>query len=85
MGLKSIIYEELHHKEKDSTPELSGFQRIESVPIRFSFTLEGQQIMNLFSMTPHVFRIGKAGAERLKGTEVLSDTASCILNIYRPL
>lgn len=85
MGLKSIIYDELHHKEKDSMPELSGFQRIESIPIRFSFTLEGQQIMNLFSMTPHVFRIGKAGAERLKKTQVLSDTASCILNIYRPL
>ena len=85
MGLKSIIYDELHHKEKDSTPDLPGFERIESVPIRFSFTLEGQQIQNLFSMTPHVFRIGKSGAERLQKTEILSDTASCILNVYRPL
>ena len=85
MGLKSIIYEELHHKEKDSQPELPGFQRLQSIPIRFSFTLEGQQIQNLFSMTPHVFRIGKDGAERLRNTEVLHDTASCILNVYKPL
>lgn len=85
MGLKSIIYDEILHKEKDSQPDLPGFQKIESIPIRFSFNLQGQQIMNLFSMTPHVFRIGKAGAQRLKETETLSDTASCILNVYKPL
>ena len=85
MSLKSIIYDQILHREKDSQPELPGFQKLESIPIRFSFTLEGEQIMNLFSMTPHVFRIGKEGAERLRKTETLEDTASCILNVYRPL
>ena len=83
LGLKSIIYEELHHKEKDTVPELPGFERIESIPIRFDFTVEGEQIRNLFSMTPHVFRIGKNGAERLAKTNLLSDTASCVLNVFR--
>jgi len=83
LGLKSIIYEELHHKEKDTVPELPGFERIESIPVRFSFTVEGQQIQNLFSMTPHVFRIGKNGAGRLAKTETLTDTASCVLNVFR--
>ena len=83
LGLKSIIYEEIHHKEKDTVPELPGFERLESIPIRFSFTVEGQQILNLFSMTPHVFRIGKAGAERLAKTKILEDTASCVLNVFR--
>ena len=83
LGLKGIIYEELHHKEKDTVPELPGFELVKSVPIRFGFTVEGQQVRNLFSMTPHVFRIGKDGAERLKKTESLSDTASCVLNVYR--
>ncbi len=36
-------------------------------------------------MTPHVFRIGKAGAQRLRQTERLTDTASCVLNIFRRL
>ena len=84
-GLKSIIYDQLIHKPKDSQPELPGFQMLESIPIRFSFSLEGEQIGNLFSMTPHVFRIGKEGAERLRNTETLTDTASCILNVYKPL
>ena len=82
LGLKAIIYPELKFKEKDSVPELPGFTLQKSVPIRFTFTVEGAQIQNLFSMTPHVFRIGKEGAERLKNTQTLTDTASCVLNIY---
>lgn len=85
MGLKSIIYDELLLKEKDSAPMLPGFRLEESIPIRFSFSVEGEQVANLFSMTPHVYRIGPAGAERLRRTEKLTDTASCVLNIYRPL
>ena len=83
LGLKSIIYDQLHHKEKDTVPELPGFERLASIPIRFAFTVEGEQIQNLFSMTPHVFRIGKAGADRLAQTEHLDDTASCVLNVFR--
>lgn len=83
LGLKSIIYPELHHKQKDSVPALPGFTLLESKPIRFSFTVEGAQVQNLLSMTPHVYRIGKEGARRLQETESLTDTASCVLNVYQ--
>ena len=83
LGLKGIIYDQLNFKEKNTVPELPGFELVKSVPLRFTFTVEGQQIRNLFSMTPHVFRIGKAGAQRLQKTEVLTDTASCVLNLYQ--
>ena len=83
LGLKGIIYDKLNFKEKDTVPELPGFELVKSVPIRFSFAVEGQQVQNLFSMTPHVFRIGKEGAQRLRQTTHLADTASCVLNIYR--
>ena len=85
LGLKSIICDKLTHKEKDTVPDLPGFERLDSIRIRFAFTVEGEQVQNLFSMTPHVFRIGKDGAERLRQTERLTDTASCVLNVYRPL
>ena len=83
LGLKSIIYPELKFREKDSVPELPGFRLVSSTPIRFTFSVEGEQVQNLFSMTPHVFRIGKEGAENLRKTETLTDTASCVLNVYR--
>ena len=85
LGLKSIIYPELKLKEKDSVPDLPGFALVKTVPIRFTFTAEGEQIRNLLSMTPHVFRISKEGAQRLNAAETLTDTASCVLNVYRPL
>ena len=82
LGLKSIIYPELKLKEKDSVPELPGFKRIKTVPIRFTFTVEGAQVQNLLSMTPHVYRISKEGAARLAATEKLTDTASAVLNVF---
>ncbi len=83
LSLKSIIYPELKLREKDSVPTLPGFTLVKSRPIRFDFTVEGQQVQNLFSMTPHVFRIGKEGAEKLRNTKILTDTASCVLNVYK--
>ena len=85
LGLKSIVYPTLLEKEKDSVPELAGFGLVKSVPIRFTFTVTGDQVQNLLYMTPHVYRISKAGAQALQQTETLTDTASCVLNVYRRL
>ena len=82
LGLKNIIYPELHHKEKFTTPELPGFRLAESRNLQFTFTVEGRQVQHLLSMTPHVYRIGKEGADRLRRTESLTDTASVVLNLY---
>ena len=85
LGLKSVIYPKLLHKAKETTPEIEGFTLLESVSIRFSFTVEDQQVQNLLSMTPHVFRISREGAQRLAETKILTDTASCVLNIFKPV
>ena len=84
LGLKSVIYPELTHKEKDSVPTIPGFRLEKSVALRFTFTVEDEQVQNLLSMTPHVYRISKEGADRLRQTTTLTDTASCVLNLYFP-
>ena len=71
------------HKEKEGMTELPGFTLQKIVPVQFSFTVEGEQVQNLLSMTPHVYRISKEGAQRLAATETLTDTASCVLNVYK--
>lgn len=83
MSLKKIIYENLTGKPKDSVPALSGFTLLESRSVSFDFRLQGEEILWLFSMTPHLFRIGKSGAQRLVETQVLEDRASCVVNVYR--
>lgn len=82
LGLKSIIYPQLLHKEKNTVPALPGFHLVKSVPVRFTFTVTGQQVQNLLCMTPHVYRISKEGALRLQQTTTLTDTASCVMNLY---
>lgn len=84
-GLKSIIYPKLLEKEKEITPKFPGFSLISSDSIQFTFTVEGEQVQQLLSMTPHAHRITKDGAQRLAETETLTDTASCILNVYKAI
>ena len=83
LGLKRIIYDRLTHKEKHTTQELPGLTRLHSQHIAFDFTLTKEQIPWLFAMTPHLFRIGKAGAARLAQAQTLEDRVSCVLNVYR--
>ena len=85
LGLKSVMYPKLLNKEKKTVPEIPGFSLVESIPIRFSFTVEGQQVQNLLYMTPHLFRISAEGAAKLAATTLLTDTASCVLNVFRPV
>ena len=82
LGLKSIIYPQLHSKEKETVPDVEGFQIVESRKVEFTFTVEGEQVQNLLNMTPHVYRIGKEGADRLRQTQSLTDRASCVLNLF---
>ena len=83
MALKSIIYPRIVRKEKDSVPELEGFELVESIPVSFEFTVEGALIGDLLSMTPHFWRISAEGAARLAETAVLTDRASCVVNVYK--
>lgn len=83
LGLKSIIYPEILHKEKTLHPDLCGFRLEHTETLEFSFTLEdANQVRNLLSMTPHFWRISKDGAARLAAAERLTDTAQVIFNLY---
>lgn len=83
LGLKSLIYPEVFDREKESSPELPGFIRLESREIRFEFSVQGEQVQNLLAMTPHFWRISADGALRLREKQSLTDRASCVMNIYR--
>ena len=83
LGLKGIIYDQLTHKEKHVTQALPGFRLLSSENIRFSFTVEGEQVRQLLSMTPHVWRIGKEGAQRAAEASELQDRAQVLFRLYQ--
>ncbi|MBQ6430490.1 MAG: methyltransferase domain-containing protein [Oscillospiraceae bacterium] len=82
-ALKSVIYPTLLEKEKNLHPQLDGFTLLHGETLAFDFTLESQEaVQNLLSMTPHVWRISKEGADALKKVDRLSDRAEVIFNVY---
>ena len=85
MGLKQVIYPKILLKDKDSVPTLAGFRLLESIPVSFEFTAQGEQIGNLLSMTPHFWRISAEGAKRLEALDSLTDRASCLVNVYQKI
>lgn len=83
-GLKSIIYPSLTEKPKNLQPELEGFTLLHHEVLAFPLRLEdAQSVQDLLSMTPHLWRISKEGAERLAQTERLEDRAEVVFNVYR--
>ena len=82
MGLKQVIYPEILLKEKDTVPQLPGFTLLESRSLSFPIRVEGAQIGNLLSMTPHFWRVSKEGAGRLAALETLEDRASVVVNVF---
>lgn len=84
LGLKSIIYPEILVKEKEKSPELTGFTLEEEKQLFFDFDLHSQEmVQHLLSMTPHFWRISKEGAQRAAETTQLHDTAKVIFRLYR--
>ncbi len=82
MEMRSIIYDEVRDSFKGiKAPE--GFTLSEEKEIKYTVHLSGDEIKNLFTMTPFYHRCPKEGRERLEGTESLEITVNCVIHIYR--
>lgn len=85
-GLRTIIYDTVAEKEKERSRPLPGFVLERSETVEFSFTLtETGRVLELLAMTPHFMRISKAGADRARAAEGLTDTFQAVCNGYRAI
>lgn len=83
LSLKRLIYPALLHRPKHP-PIPAGFTLLEEREFSFSFTLTApQQIQDLLAMTPHYWRITKAGAEAAAAQETLKDMAQVVFRLFR--
>ena len=81
-ALKQIIYPTILEKEKP-IPTPKGFELLHRECLEFDFTLEdGERVAQLLSMTPHVWRISKEGADRLAQTKRLEERAQVRFSVY---
>ena len=83
-GLKQIIYPVLTEKAPIVPAAYPGFTLQDARTLTFPLHLTtGQQVQQLLTMTPHVWRITREGAERAAQTVSLDDEAEIIFHIYR--
>lgn len=86
MGLKNLIYSEITEKQEKTARQLPGFQLISKNTLEFDITLtSGEEVMQLLTMTPHFWRIDRAGANRAASATGLSDTAQVEFWLYQKI
>lgn len=84
MALKALIYPEIIQKQEKNQRDYPGFVLRQEETLEFELHLtEHQEIMQLLSMTPHVWRIGKEGAQRAAEASELHDRAQVLFRLYQ--
>ena len=63
-GLKEAIYEKPYRNEVKPY-ELEGFRLVDCRELRYEMTVRGQEIENLFMMTPYYYKTGAADQQKL--------------------
>lgn len=83
MGLKRVLYDAPYENEEKPLP-LPGFEKAGEERLRYTVTVEGANVRNLFAMTPYYWKTPPAFAARLQGLEILETPVSfCITTLKK--
>ena len=83
-GLKAAVYD-TPYKNKPSDTALSGFRLLHSDMLRYTMRLVGDDIINLFGMTPYAYRTSEAERSRLYSLDTLETEAHFNLLVYEKI
>lgn len=81
-SLKSVVYDDPYENPADEV-QIPNFELTDTKELCFDFTVNGDDIWNLFSMTPYFWKSPKEGAQRLRQLASLTTTADFVIRIYR--
>lgn len=81
-GLKEILYDAPYENAELQT-EYPGFSLLEAQTVTDTITVQGQQVQNLFAMTPYYWKTPAAGAARLARQTVLTTEIGFRFLVYR--
>ena len=84
MEMKQILYE-TPYENPDQTVEYQGFRYLDVVPVSRRVALEGENILDLFRMTPYAWKTPREGMARLGERKTLEVTASFRVHVFRRL
>lgn len=81
-SMKKVLYENPYENEEKEV-EYEGFELVERVDAKDLIHIEGEEIQNLFSMTPYFWRTSKEGTARLLETKSLDVEISFYVYVYK--
>lgn len=81
-GLKEVLYEKPYENAEHDT-SYKGFTFLKRVSAKDTLTVTGEQIQNLFAMTPYYWKTPRGGAEKLAQLESLTTEIAFDFLCYR--
>ena len=82
LGLKQAVYDKALLNPAPVT-EIEGYERLEAVPVQYEITVQGEDIWNLFTMTPYYYKTGKADQDKLKALDTLTTQVEILVLTYK--
>lgn len=71
MGLKRAVYV-LPYENPEPEYSPTGFERLDAIDVKDEITLHGEDIGNLFKMTPYYYKTGRDDQQKLERLEMLT-------------
>ena len=82
LGLKQAVYDTALLNPVPVT-DIEGYRLLEAVPVQYEITVHGEDIWNLFTMTPYYYKTGKADQEKLKTLDTLTTQVEILVLTYK--
>ena len=81
MGLKSVLYETPY---RNSVPVMQSdlFALQHEKVMKYDITVENEDLMNLYKMTPYAYKTALSGEEKLSKLEKLTTPVEFVIRIY---
>ncbi len=80
--LKEVLYDRPYQNREEAV-SYEGFEYLEIRPAQRTLTLSGQEIQDLFGMTPYAWKTSKEGRARLSALETLTVNADFRVHVFR--
>ncbi len=81
LGLKQAVYDTALLNPAPVT-DIDGYRLLEATPVQYEITVQGEDIWNLFTMTPYYYKTGKADQDKLKALDTLTTQVEILVLIY---
>ncbi len=83
-GLKSAIYES-PYENPEKHREYEGFEFIGTRSVAYDVRVNGEDILDLFTMTPYFWRTSKEDTKKLENLDFLDTTLDFVVSVYRKI